>query len=251
MHAIAHRALRARTSPGPAGSPWDRRADSWDEVAATPAFQRLARQVGERAAPSPGDRVVDLGAGTGLLTLALAPAVARVTAVDSSPVMLDRLTAKAAAAGLTNVGQVLADIRNLPLPDESATLVVSSYAFHHLSDADKALALSEARRVLAPGGRLVICDMMFGLTLGARDRRVIAEKLVVLARRGPAGLARIARNAWRLLIGRWEQPASLERWAQMLADRHFEEISVRALEHESGLASARRPSRRSAPSAAR
>ena len=152
--------------------------------------------IGSSSSPIPGtdDLVVDLGAGTGLLTLALAPHVQELVAVDISERMLERLDDTAAADGVDNVEPLVADLRRLPLKDESATLVVSNYAFHHLDDSGKELALAEARRILQPGGRLVICDMMFSLSLDARDRRLVWEKVKAMLKRGPAGVVRIFRN---------------------------------------------------------
>lgn len=220
---------------------WDERVEVWEEVAGSPAFAKIARDVCALARPSASDRVVDLGAGTGLLALSLASAVQEVTAVDISAAMLARLSDKAAEACLGNVSSVCADLRTLPLPDESATLVVSSYAFHHVNDAAKELALSEARRILVPGGRLVLCDMMFSLSLEPRDRALIAGKVRAIARRGPAGFVRIVRNAGRVAVGRWEKPASPESWRRMLAARGFSEIAITLLEQEAGIACARRP----------
>ncbi len=231
----------AETPAGPDPYGWDERVEAWDEVAETDAFLALRDRVCELAEPQPSDRVLDLGAGTGLIALALAPRVAEVVALDISERMLERLDARAAAEGVDNVVPVVGDLRRLPLEDESFTLVVSNYAFHHVDDAAKELALTEVRRVLAPGGRLVVCDMMFSLSLDPRDRRVIWEKVSALARRGPAGLLRIAKNAGRVAAGRWEQPATPEAWARMLADRGFEDLRVEPLEHESGIAVARRP----------
>jgi ubiquinone/menaquinone biosynthesis C-methylase UbiE len=230
---------------------WDERVDAWEEVASSAAFLELRDRICERAAPTPDDRVVDLGAGTGLLTLALAPRVAEVTALDISPRMLERLDEHAAADGIDNVRCVVGDLRELPLEDESATLVVSSYAFHHLEDADKELALTEVRRVLAPDGRLVLCDMMFSLSLDARDRALLRDKLVAIARRGPAGLLRIARNAGRVAAGRWEHPSPPESWEAMLRRRRFEEVEVELLANEAGLASAVRPYAATPPKTAR
>lgn len=220
---------------------WDERVESWDEVAASPAFGRLAQLVIEAAAPVATDHVLDLGAGTGLLSLALAPRVERVVAVDLSEPMLEKLDDNARAREVKNVSLLPADLRSIPLPDESITLAVSNYAFHHLDDAGKELALAEVRRVLAPGGRLVVCDMMFGLSLAARDRAVIGGMVWMIAKRGPSGLYRIAKNAARVATGRWEKPAPSGTWEAMLARRQFEEISVRVLENEAGLACARRP----------
>lgn len=239
---LTHTTAPARAAASLA-SDWDDRVESWEQVADTPAFQRLAAAVVERAAPAPDDRVVDLGSGTGLLALALAPDVGHVVAVDASAAMLARLEEKMQAARLRNVEPLVADLRSLPLADETATLVVSNYAFHHLDDPAKELALGEARRVLVPGGRLVVCDMMFSLSLAARDRAIVAAKLRLLARRGPAGVLRIAGNGWRLARGRWEHPASPLRWQEMLGERHFAAIELELLEEEAGLVVARRPER--------
>ena len=220
---------------------WDERVESWEEVAASPAFLSIRDRILELAEPRRDDRAVDLGAGTGLLALALAPRVRELVAVDISERMLERLDDTAVADGVHNVELVVADLRRLPLEDESATLVVSNYAFHHLDDPGKELALAEARRILRPGGRLVICDMMFSLSLAPRDRRLVWEKVTGLLRRGPAGVLRILRNALRVLAGRWEQPAAPRTWEEMLVARGFEQVRIELLEHEAAVAVARRP----------
>lgn len=220
---------------------WSERVTPWEQIADSPAFQRIAERLLAAAAPTPDDRVVDLGAGTGLLSLALAGRVRSVVAVDFAQAMLDRLLEKAREDGIDNIRAVAADLRSLPLEDESATLVVSNYAFHHLQDSDKELALAEARRVLAPGGRLVVCDMMFSLSLAPRDRALLWSKVAAIARRGPSGLLRIAKNGLRVARGRWEHPAPPERWRRMLESRHFTDVSIELLEHEAGLARGTRP----------
>lgn len=220
---------------------WDERVDSWEEVAASDAFATLRDAVCEAAAVVQTERVLDLGAGSGLIALALAPHAQHVTAIDLSQAMLDRLREHARTRGVECVTPAVADMRSLPLEDESFDVVVSNYAFHHLQDDAKELALGEARRVLVPGGRLVVCDMMFSLSLQPRDRRLVKKKLVAIARRGPAGLLRIAKNAGRAAVGTWEHPAPPEVWERMLRDRRFEDAHVRLLLNEAGLATARRP----------
>lgn len=224
-----------------AAADWDERVDDWETAVDTPVFRRICERVYMLAEAQPEDIVVDLGAGTGLLALRLAPSVQEVVAVDASPAMLERLCAHAASSGLDNVRPVVADLRSLPLDDASVTLAVSNYAFHHLDGCGKELALAELRRVLAPGGRLVICDMMFSLTTGRRDRRILLSKVAAIARRGPAGWLRLARNLGRLVAGRWEQPATLAQWRTMLRRRGFEQIRCETLEAEAAVVRARRP----------
>lgn len=221
---------------------WDRHVVYAEDVARSDGFLALREEILARAAPSPEDRVVDVGSGTGLLTLAAAPRVARVTAIDISPAMCDYLAAKAASADLDNVDCVVASAISLPLVDESAEVVISNYCFHHVSDEDKLRVLREIRRVLVPGGRLVFGDMMFRVALGdARDRQLIGQKVRALARRGPGGLMRLARNGLRFATGAWEKPARADWWQNALEQEGFQEVEVQLLAHEGGIASARKP----------
>lgn len=105
--------------------------------------------------------VVDLGAGTGQFTAAVAPACARVVAVDVSPVMLAVLRARIAAAALTNVEPVEAGFLTYAHAGVPADVVYSRYALHHLPDAWKAVALSRIRSMLRPGGVFRLSDVVY------------------------------------------------------------------------------------------
>lgn len=226
---------------------WDRHVEHAEEIARGPGFRALRDTIVERAEPRPEDEVLDLGAGTGLLTLPLAERTERIWALDISAAMCEYLRVKAASAKLDNVELVVASAASLPLVDESVDLVVSNYCLHHLSDPDKVRALHEVRRVLRPGGRFVFGDMMFGVTLGsARDRTVISDKVRAMLRRGPAGVLRLLKNAARFITGRWEKPVAPEWWDAALAEAGFTDVAVAALAHEGGLAFARKPIERSA-----
>jgi ubiquinone/menaquinone biosynthesis C-methylase UbiE len=186
------------------------------------------------------DRTLDIGAGPGLLTLAAAPKVSHVWALDISPAMCSHLEAKLAILQIANVDVVAANATALPLADGSVEVVLSNYCLHHLRDADKRRALAEIRRVLRPGGRLVIGDMMFQIGLrNARDRALIARLVGMMLRSGPAGALRLLKNAVRLMTGRGEHPASVDWWHHALEDEGFAEVAVRALDHEGGIAVAR------------
>jgi ubiquinone/menaquinone biosynthesis C-methylase UbiE len=115
----------------------------------------------ERAISSdPRPRILDLGCGTGAMALAIArhSPTAALMGVDGDPDVLERARAKAVAAGVElELHEALADC--LPLSDASVDCVVSTLLFHHLAPPVKRGALSEARRVLVPGGRLLICDV--------------------------------------------------------------------------------------------
>ena len=93
---------------------WDDRVAAWEEVAKSPAFLAIRDRIVEFAEPRRDDRVVDLGAGTGLLALALAPRVQELVAVDISERMLERLDDAAAADGVNNVEPRVADSAGCP-----------------------------------------------------------------------------------------------------------------------------------------
>lgn len=100
--------------------------------------------------------VGDLGCGTGHLTRLLAPFVQRVIGVDASAAMLD--LARAHTSDLTNVELRSGDLEKLPMADVSLDAAVLALVLHNV--ADPGAVLHEATRVLRPGGRLLVLDMM-------------------------------------------------------------------------------------------
>jgi ubiquinone/menaquinone biosynthesis C-methylase UbiE len=227
---------------------WDRHVRQTEDLARTRGFRRLRDRIVALAEPQHDDVVVDVGAGTGLLALALAPRVRRVWAIDISSAMMEYLRIKAASAEFDNVQSTTASAVSLPLVDGSASVVVSNYCYHHLSDEDKQEALAEAFRVLRPGGRIVIADMMFRVQIAdRRNRRVIKAKVKAIARRGPRGVLRLTKNAVRFVTRNWEQPADAEWWREALERAGFEQIEVQLFDHEGGLVRAKRSARAAQP----
>ncbi len=117
--------------------------------------RRMADQV------QSGDRVLDIGCGTGSVALLCAGKGARVTAIDISPQMLDVARAKAAAAGLDKnieFRQMSAIDLDEAFEDGSFEVVVSSLMFSELSPDEQDFVLAQCHRLLSPRGRLVIAD---------------------------------------------------------------------------------------------
>jgi len=131
-----------------AATRWDRlREELFGPRAAAPALAALL---------DPRWVVGDLGCGTGEVTLALAPFVAEVVAVDAAREMLE--TARSRAGPRANVSFRQAELEALPLDPGTLDAAVLALVLHHV--ADPARVVAEALRVLRPGGPLVIVDMM-------------------------------------------------------------------------------------------
>ncbi len=219
---------------------WRRASATWDDhVGPTiaPVVDAVLREVGG----GPAGVVVDIGAGTGALSLPLASLADKVVAVDVSDAMLEQLAAAAAKSGITNVEIRSAPIENLELPAGSVDNIVSNYALHHLLDRDKEMFVQRSAEWLRPGGRLVIGDMMFGRGASAEDRVVIKSKVKALAVRGPGGWWRIAKNAVRFSFRLSERPLSAERWTILLATAGFVDVKTERVVSEAAIVSGRRP----------
>ncbi len=126
------------------------------------------------AALAPGDVVVDLGSGAGFDCFLAANRVGadgRVIGVDMTPEMLDRARANAAAGGYANVEFRLGEIENLPVADGTADMVISNCVIN--LSTDKARVFREALRVLKPGGRLMVSDLVLRRPLPENVRRSV------------------------------------------------------------------------------
>ncbi|RAV12616.1 MerR family transcriptional regulator [Paenibacillus contaminans] len=138
-------------------------------------YEAALNRIGELVEPQQGETGLDIGTGTGNLAAKLAAAGAAMVGVDQSREMLKRCAAKVPGIE-TKIGNFLA----LPCFDQQFDFVVSSFAYHHLTDEQKPLALEEMNRVLKPGGRLCIADWM------ADDEAQRSELLAILRTNGCA-----------------------------------------------------------------
>lgn len=116
------------------------------------------RRLLDQARLSAGERVLDVGCGTGTLAVQAArDAHVSVAGVDGDPAVLERARGKATEAGVdVRFDEGLANA--LPYPDASFDKVLSSLLFHHLTPGVKRSAASEIARVLRPGGELHLAD---------------------------------------------------------------------------------------------
>jgi ubiquinone/menaquinone biosynthesis C-methylase UbiE len=146
----------------------------------------------------PGDSVLDTGCGTGTLAIAAMRHVGptgTVYGIDASPQMIARATRKGAKAGAPVVFQVAA-AEQLPFPNARFDVVLSTLMLHHLPRNTRQQCAIEIRRVLKPGGRVLVVD--FGraqakrglLAHFHRHGHVAVEDIVAVL--GKAGLSAVS-----------------------------------------------------------
>ncbi len=243
-----HVSLRAQVSSAEPSGPLRRRTASrllsfrrggaWDRRSAI-GLEKVTATVLAAASVQPGNQVLDIGCGVGLLSLPFAEQGARVLAIDPSQLMIRRIEAEQRA--LIGFECVALPIERLSLPAESVHLIVSSYALHYLRDVDKGRLVAAAYHWLKPGGMLIVADMMFGRGVTSHDRAIIRSKIGALAKKGIGGWWRIAKNGYRYLVRAQERPVSISTWATMFARAGFKGITASSIVNEAGLVTGHRP----------
>lgn len=149
----------------------------WYDVVLEPSTRALRSLAVKMAEPGPGDRVLDVGCGTGAWLEAFADGGARCSGIDASPAMLEVARKRLG----DNADLTLGDAAQMPYPDGAFTVVAASMFLHELPSDLRSRILGEIARVLAPEGRVVVVDFGEGaLTVKGRLTRalsMIAERI--------------------------------------------------------------------------
>lgn len=152
-------------------------APAYDRIVRAAGFDAARRLSIDRLRLAPGDRVLIVGAGTGL-DLDFLPSHIDVTAIDVTPAMLKHLERRAAGAGRSVTTQIM-DARQLAFPDSSFDAVVMHLILAVMPEPER--GLREAVRVLKPGGRIAVFDKFLGddarLSLNRRLLNAFAKPL--------------------------------------------------------------------------
>ena len=119
--------------------------------------QEALERIVQLAEAGPDDTSLDVACGPGLLACAFARVVRHAVGIDLTPAMLDQARKTQAEQRLSNVSWQQGDVNALPFPGAHFSIVTSRFAFHHLLN--PLAALKEMKRVLKPGGRVIVADM--------------------------------------------------------------------------------------------
>jgi ubiquinone/menaquinone biosynthesis C-methylase UbiE len=236
---------------------WDALAAGFDQYV-TPKNMPFGDEILRRVDLGPGSRFLDVACGTGALAVPAARRGADVTAVDLSPAMIEQLTARAQADGLTNMVARVMDGNALEFDDDTFDVTASLNGISLFPDLSG--GLREAVRVTRPGGRVVIAA--FGAPqkaeflvyfMGAMQAAVpgfaplpmdplplpfqVADPEVLLGRLGDAGLSEVgvdvltwtirvesATELWNLI--RSSNPIGAQLTADLTADQQAEVLRV-------------------------
>jgi ubiquinone/menaquinone biosynthesis C-methylase UbiE len=158
-----------------------RHAAEYDELVSFEDWQgNLPRVLGE-VAKFTDKIVVELGAGTGRITLLVAPLCGKILAFDRSQHMLDKASSNIESFGLRNVTLAAADSTAIPLPDACADIVIEGWSYgNSVSEAHSqwrsvaGALLAESTRLLRPGGKFIIIETLgTGLRMPAAPGSVL------------------------------------------------------------------------------
>jgi ubiquinone/menaquinone biosynthesis C-methylase UbiE len=176
------------------------------------------------------DQVLDVACGPGIVSCEFARHARQVTGVDLTPAMIEQAQKRQRELNLDNVGWAVGDAVPLPYPDNSFSLVLTRYSFHHLLDPQQ--ALSEMIRVCKPGGRIMVADVAIDAAKGeAYDRLEILRDPSHIHALTTEEFAALFRNSGLVDCCQTSYGVDIELEAQMRASfpREGDEIRVRQM----------------------
>lgn len=217
---------------------WDEMARGFDEAFfKDPMYAMILAAMVKSAARGEASRVLDLGCGTGnLISLLLEEFPgARISGVDPSRGM--REVCEERFAEKPDVEIKGGNAQDIPYPDGSFDLIVSSLALHHVPPELKPDMAEEIARVLEPGGRFIHADPFCGVAGDFEDpekTRDVIERLVAKA------LYSLDHGAWEMMLGELksipyllrgdgEYITTVEEWESVLSSAGFRDFEVQAL----------------------
>jgi ubiquinone/menaquinone biosynthesis C-methylase UbiE len=199
---------------------FSRQADAFAASAAITDEQLTARLV-DAVGPAAEETILDVACGPGIVTAAMARHARQVVAFDLTPEMLAKAEQRCAKAGLTNVLFKEGTASELPFAENAFDGVVTRLAIHHFSEPSR--VFNEMFRVLRPGGRLVVADVVSSedadesalqnaievLRDPSHVRMLPCSELVSMVR--AAGFALEAEDTW-------QKPRRFEEWMGIVND---------------------------------
>jgi ubiquinone/menaquinone biosynthesis C-methylase UbiE len=200
-----------------------RQAEHWGNLAVTDDLRSVLDRIDVAAA----DRVLDVAAGSGLLSRALAPRAREVVAVDITPAMLENARQAAERERIPNIRFVEGAAESLPFSDGEFDLAVTRFSLHHIADPQRAVA--EMARVVRKGGRIAIIDL-----LAPEDPALAARANALERRRDPSHattlswtqLQEIMKHSDASIVDAYEQDRvrDLEDWLDLAGASDCEEL---------------------------
>ena len=224
---------------------FDEWADEYDDILPrVPEYQMMVKNIVEYAGVKDGDTVLDIGCGTGFLSLKFVDAVeCKLTAIDLSEEMLavfrDKLNR------MNDKGYDFLDLIelkpgnavNLPFKDETFDIVASSAVMHHVTPGEKPTALKEIYRVLKPGGKFLLGELNFDTSGDHNDIKRLERLMgnfttlftLLIESLGAEVLDKMFDNAKKHLLNHGEYAISIEKWADLCKDVGFDVINREVL----------------------
>lgn len=184
-----------------------------------------------------GQKVLDIGCGTGLLSLNfLKKADCSITGIDSSQEMLSVFNDKIVKLGLSDrIATKLEDAADLNFEENSFDVVASTVTLHHLKN--KLPTIEKIHDILKPGGRFVLGDIDMDTTGKITDpNRLLRllewlkeEYVLALTEGGPEAFSRMYDNGKKHILNDGEYCISFKQWSDLCTNAKFSKVTVRPL----------------------